>query len=108
MKEYYNDELKTVDVEAESQIAVKIHRNGAMSHDTFTRNDDLREMLKLLQAPVKAVYVSSVLHDPATGGGLCLIFLKDGTIMDAAPTHLTVIENDALRPLGTILRNVKV
>ena len=86
-------DVKNLDF-ALDRFQIEVHRNGWVSKEIYEREDKILAQLKLLQAPVKAVYVGSNIRlgveNPTVDrcneyGNSLLIYLEDGTVLTTFP-----------------------
>lgn len=94
-------DFKDVDTTLEAFVT-HIARSGAVSKEVYQRDDNSLEQLKLLKAPVKAVYIGSparlgekhpTVDIDDKNGNIALIFLEDGTVVYSTPFNLCGFAN---------------
>ena len=86
-------DVKNLDF-ALDRFQIEVQRNGLVSKEIYEREDKILAQLKLLQAPIKAVYVGSNIRlgveNPTVDrcneyGNFLLIYLEDGTVLTTFP-----------------------
>ncbi len=104
MKRIKYEEVKDLDTDIVESFEYEAHRNGAACVEAYFKDDNARDNLRVVGAPVKAVYVGCIkplgqkLEKPVlqTFGNHALIYLENGEVVESWPISMMLTTDPAI------------